>query len=68
MKEIYVRDLRPNQMIVSEFLVHTKEVRLKKSGENYLSLTLADKTGEVWFCGCKASKKGPLCDGSHKAL
>lgn len=47
MKEIYIRDLRPNQIIVSEFLVQTKEVRLKKSGENYLSLALADKTGEV---------------------
>lgn len=47
MKQIYIRDLHPNQVIVSEFLVQAKEVRLKKSGENYLSLSLADKTGEV---------------------
>ncbi|MBI2816290.1 MAG: phosphohydrolase [Acidobacteria bacterium] len=47
MKQIYTRDLRPNQVIISEFLVRSKEVRLKKSGENYLSLALADKTGEV---------------------
>lgn len=47
MKDLYIADLRPNQLIVSEFLVQSKEVRLKKSGENYLSLALADKTGEV---------------------
>ena len=47
MKETYVSDLRPNQVIVSDFLVQTKEVRSKKAGGNYLSLALADKTGEV---------------------
>ena len=47
MKEIYIRDLQPNQIIVSDFLVQAKELRLKKTGENYLSLVLADKTGEV---------------------
>ena len=24
----------------------------------------ASKT--VYFCGCKATKKAPLCDGTHK--
>src|SRR5579885_2529717 len=47
MKETYVRDLRANQIIVSAFLVQSKELRVKKSGESYLSLALADKTGEV---------------------
>ena len=47
MKEIYVRDLQPNQIIVSAFLVQTKDVRFKKTGEGYLSLSLSDKTGEV---------------------
>ena len=47
MKEIYIRDLQPNQIIISDFLVQAKELRVKKSGENYLSLALADKTGEV---------------------
>lgn len=47
MKETYVSDLRPNQIIVSDFLVQSKEVRSKKAGGNYLSLGLADKTGEV---------------------
>jgi CDGSH-type Zn-finger protein len=24
--------------------------------------------GTVYFCACKHSKKGALCDGAHKAL
>lgn len=47
MKETYVCDLRPDQIIVSDFLVQAKELRRKKTGEAYLSLALADKTGEV---------------------
>jgi 3'-5' exoribonuclease len=47
MKETYIRDLRPNQIVVSDFLVQSKELRAKKTGESYLSLALADKTGEV---------------------
>ena len=47
MKQTYIRDLQPDQIITSEFLVQTKELRYKKSGESYLSLALADKTGEV---------------------
>jgi 3'-5' exoribonuclease len=47
MKEIYVRDLQPNQIITSAFLVQAKDVRYKKTGEGYLSLSLSDKTGEV---------------------
>src|SRR3990170_5191540 len=47
MKEIYVRDLQPNQIITSTFLVQAKDVRFKKTGEGYLSLSLSDKTGEV---------------------
>ena len=47
MKEIYVSDLQPNSVIVSAFLVQAKDVRFKKTGEGYLSLSLSDKTGEV---------------------
>ncbi len=47
MKETYVCDLQPDQVIVSDFLVQAKELRRKKSGEAYLSLALSDKTGEV---------------------
>ena len=47
MKETYVRDLQPNQVVVSSFLVQSKELRVKKTGESYLALALSDKTGAV---------------------
>lgn len=47
MKSSFVSDLRPNQDVTSVFLVQSKDVRLKKSGEPYLSLSLADKTGDI---------------------
>ena len=47
MKDTYVIDLRPNQIVVSDFLVQAKELRSKKTGGNYLALALVDKTGEV---------------------
>ena len=34
-------------MITTSFLVHSKEIRQKKTGELYLSLLLGDRTGEV---------------------
>jgi len=45
LKSHFIRELEPNQTITSLFIVHNKEVRIKKSGEPYLSLTLADRTG-----------------------
>jgi 3'-5' exoribonuclease len=47
MKSPYVKELEPNQLITTSFLVHSKEIRQKKSGEYYLSLLLADRTGEL---------------------
>ena len=47
MKSPYVKDLEPNQVITAGFLVHSKEIRQKKSGEFYLSLLLGDRTGEL---------------------
>jgi 3'-5' exoribonuclease len=47
MKSPYVSELEPNQTITGTFLVHHKDIRQKKSGEPYLSLTLADRTGEL---------------------
>src|SRR3954451_10890824 len=47
MKSPYVNELEPNKVIQTSFLVHSKEIRQKKSGEFYLSLLLADRTGEV---------------------
>src|SRR5579863_321067 len=47
MKSPFVRDLKPNEIATAVFLVHTKEVRQKRSGEPYLSMLLADRSGEV---------------------
>ena len=47
MKSPYVSELKPNQVIQTSFLVHSKEIRQKKGGELYLSLLLADRTGEL---------------------
>jgi 3'-5' exoribonuclease len=47
MKSPYVSELEPNKLIVGLFLVQSKEIRQKKTGEPYLSLTLADRTGDV---------------------
>jgi 3'-5' exoribonuclease len=47
MKTPYVSGLEPNQLAQGVFLVQQKEVRQKKTGEPYLSLTLADRTGDV---------------------
>jgi 3'-5' exoribonuclease len=47
MKSPYVNEVQPNQTITGVFLVTFKDVRQKKSGDPYLSLTLADRTGEL---------------------
>jgi 3'-5' exoribonuclease len=47
MKAPFVIDLQPDQIITGTFLVQHKDVRQKKSGDVYLSLTLADRTGEL---------------------
>ena len=47
MKSPYISELEPNRVITTSFLVHSKEVRQKKSGELYLSLLLGDRTGEL---------------------
>ena len=47
MKSPFVNELEPNRVITTSFLVHSKEIRQKKSGEMYLSLLLGDRTGEL---------------------
>jgi 3'-5' exoribonuclease len=47
MKSPYVNELKPSQVITTSFLVHSKEIRQKKTGELYLSLLLGDRTGDV---------------------
>jgi 3'-5' exoribonuclease len=47
MKSPYVNEVEPNQTITGVFLVSSKEVRQKKTGEPYLSLILSDRTGDL---------------------
>ncbi len=47
MKSPYVSELQLNQVFTATFLVQSKEIRQKKTGEPYLSLQLVDRTGEV---------------------
>jgi 3'-5' exoribonuclease len=47
MKSPYVTELEVNKPVTAAFLVISKEVREKKSGEPYLSLMLGDKSGRV---------------------
>ena len=47
MKSPFVNELEPNRVITTSFLVHSKEIRQKKTGEPYLSLLLGDRTGDL---------------------
>src|SRR5271163_2550742 len=49
MKNFYVEDAPrlDNQKVVSFFVVAALQVRAKKTGEPYLALTLADRTGQI---------------------
>jgi len=47
MKSPYVGTLPVNEPVTAQFLVLSKEIRQKKTGEPYLSLHLSDRTGEV---------------------
>ncbi|MFQ5656527.1 MAG: 3'-5' exoribonuclease YhaM family protein [Candidatus Methylomirabilales bacterium] len=42
-----IRDLKRNEIVTSYFLVRNPQLRLRKSGESFLTLTLADQTGEI---------------------
>ena len=49
MKEFFLSDCPhfENKIITSSFVVTTKQVKPKKSGEPYLALTLADRGGQI---------------------
>lgn len=47
MKSPYVGGLVANDVVTVQFIVINKEIRQKKTGEPYLSLQLADRTGEI---------------------
>lgn len=47
MKSPYVGTLVPNETVTACFLVLTKDIRRRRTGEVYLSLQLADRTGDI---------------------
>src|SRR5579884_2591300 len=47
MKSPFIGNLTPNEVVTAQFLVLSKEIRQKKTGEPYLTLHLADRTGEM---------------------
>jgi 3'-5' exoribonuclease len=49
MKEFYISDCvrHENQIITSSFVVVSKQIKPKKSGEPYLALTLGDRSGQL---------------------
>ncbi len=47
MKSPFVNELEVNKPVTAAFLVQSKEVREKKTGEPYLSLMLSDKSGKI---------------------
>ncbi|HKW76391.1 MAG TPA: OB-fold nucleic acid binding domain-containing protein, partial [Terriglobales bacterium] len=49
MKDFYIADCSrcENQVITSSFVVTSKQVKPKKTGELYLALTLADRSGQI---------------------
>lgn len=47
LKPRFAAELQPDERVTTAFLVKHKEVRQKKTGEPYLSLILADRTGEL---------------------
>lgn len=49
MKDFYVCDAprHENKVIISSFVVASKQIKPKKSGESYLALSLADRSGQI---------------------
>jgi len=49
MKEFFICDCsqQENKVITSTFVVVSKQVKPKKTGEPYLALTLGDRTGQI---------------------
>jgi len=49
MKEFYIRDAaqQENKVITTSFVVSSKQIKAKKSGEPYLDLLLVDRTGQI---------------------
>ncbi len=47
MAKTFIAECREGQAVTSFFLVRSKEIRRRRNGEPFLSLTLGDRTGEL---------------------
>jgi 3'-5' exoribonuclease len=47
MSKLFIKELTPDELITTTFLVRRKELPRKKTGERYLRVVLADKTGTI---------------------
>src|SRR5574341_1843518 len=47
MSKTFVADLRAGEPLTSSFLAQKIQIRQKRTGEEYLSIVLADRTGQV---------------------
>jgi len=47
MKSPYIKEAEINRNFTTSLLVRSKEIREKKTGEPYLSLSLCDRSGEI---------------------
>src|SRR5579883_2738540 len=49
MKDFYIRDCsqHENSTITSSFVVASKQIKPKRTGDLYIALTLADRTGQI---------------------
>jgi len=65
MKEPYIADLAKyeNQAITGFFAVASKQVRSKRDGSRYFSLTFADRTGQMEARMWETSEAGEFADG-----
>ena len=46
-KQVFIRDLKPQDLVRSSFLVKSKDLGVSRNGKPFLSLILSDRTGEI---------------------
>jgi len=46
-KEIFIKDLKPKDLVRTSFLVKSKEMCTARNGKVYLALILSDRTGDI---------------------
>lgn len=57
MKSVFVKDLQNGQTISSSFIVTSRAMRIRKDGEPFLVLRLADRTGSIGAVAWQKSER-----------